>query len=107
MLMWLFFNQIAYRHYHLLENGTVIEHSHPFKNNMQKNTPYQKHTHSDTEYLLLSQITTASFVLVIIMALLGLLGSNALLLFIFPINSFVKAPDLGSHRLRGPPILSR
>lgn len=104
--MWLFFNQIAYRHYHLLDNGMVIEHAHPYKNNMQKNTPYQSHKHSDAEYLILAQVSNVSFLLVFFMALLGLLGFDHQTLLSFFRQNNQKRLTLSAHRLRGPPHFS-
>lgn len=73
---------------------------------MQDDTPYQKHTHSDAEYLLLSQISTASFLLVFFMAVLGLWGSKSQLLLSYVAQNHVKDLGLSSHRLRGPPHYS-
>lgn len=57
VVLLLFFNQIAFRHYHILDNGLVIEHSHPYKNNPIKGSPFQKHNHTDFEYSILAQIS--------------------------------------------------
>ncbi len=105
LVMWLFFNQIAYRHYHLLDNGIVVEHAHPFKNNMQKDTPYQKHTHTDAEFFFLAQISASTFLLVFFFAFLGLLrpDSQLILSFFRPVHFY--QITLSSNRLRGPPQL--
>ena len=45
-LLLLMFNATAFKHYHILSNGQVIEHSHPLSNS---SSPIKNHHHSKTE----------------------------------------------------------
>ncbi|MBW6479538.1 MAG: hypothetical protein K0B37_08930 [Bacteroidales bacterium] len=104
MVMFLFFNQVAFWHYHVLENGMVVEHSHPFKNNPKPGTPFQKHHHSDFEFTVLAQISHLAGTLLAYLVL-GLIINN----IAAPLNNFYKAADYRSsylitEKLRGPPV---
>jgi hypothetical protein len=102
-VLWLYFGQAAFWHYHVLENGIVIEHSHPFKNNPLPGTPFQNHQHSDFEYSVLTQLSNV-FSLLVFLLVLGLIPLKP----VMP-NLTVYAPPatqpvyLLSNRLRGPP----
>lgn len=105
LVMWLFFNQVAFWHYHVLDNGIVVEHAHPFKNKPIPGTPYQSHQHSDFEYSLLAQISNMISLLLFAMVL-GLFLHNISRYYREGYQSFI--PDPGHyliHRLRGPPIV--
>lgn len=104
MVMFLFFNQVAFWHYHLLENGMVVEHSHPFKNNPNPGTPFQKHHHTDFEFTVLAQITNLASILVVFLFLELIINSSAA-----PVNNYYKtaiyrSSYLLTDRLRGPPL---
>ena len=104
LVMWLFFNQVAFWHYHVLENGIVVEHAHPFKNKPIPGTPYQSHQHSDFEYSLLAQISNMISLLLFAMVL-GLFLQNISSQFIKEYQSFIPIPGhYRIHRLRGPPV---
>jgi hypothetical protein len=104
LVMWLFYNQSAYWHFHITPAGIIIEHSHPFTNSASPDTPFQKHHHSDFEYSILTQISNAFSLIVFLMA--------AILIFQKQSKDYqnpdlitIKTHDyLNSHRLRGPPI---
>lgn len=51
-LMWLFFNTTYNRHIHVLADGYVITHSHPFAKSQTASNPLQTHKHSKKEILL-------------------------------------------------------
>lgn len=102
--MWLFFNQVAFWHYHILDNGIVVEHAHPFKNSPKQGTPYQSHQHSDFEYTILAQVSNITTLL--------LIGIVLGLLFKFTthpknyarVAATVTSEYLSIERLRGPPV---
>ncbi len=104
LVMWLFFNQVAFWHYHLHESGIVIEHAHPFQNNTQPGTPYQQHQHSDFEYTLFAQISSIAGLLVVLL-IAGLLFHN----FSFQLpgipGASIRPVYLSVFRLRGPPAI--
>jgi hypothetical protein len=45
----------AFYHSHLVR-GVVITHSHPYKNFHDKNSPFQKHQHTNSEYQFVQQL---------------------------------------------------
>jgi|GEM_PF-3700954 hypothetical protein len=53
------FNNLAFRHSHLLPSGQVISHAHPYSNSL----PFPDHAHQDLELGLLDLISNASMVL--------------------------------------------
>ena len=65
----LFFNDISNKHYHILADGTVIQHAHPF-NDTSSDTPFQEHEHSKTEFAFLALvnnvISLVAFALILI-----------------------------------------
>lgn len=56
-MLLLFYSQAAYWHYHILGDGTVVKHAHPYNSESGATTPYQNHRHSDFELLALAQLT--------------------------------------------------
>jgi hypothetical protein len=71
----LFYNNVLNRHFHRLPNGIVIEHAHPFQKGSETgSTPFQKHNHSDIEYLLLDIIYSGGVLII--------LGFSGLLIFL-------------------------
>ncbi len=104
--MWLFFNQLANWHYHILPNGVIVEHAHPFTNNQAPGTPYQNHNHTDFEYTILGLISSITGLIILAFILSGFLfraGARRLILanlVLFP-KQVCKA-----HLQRGPPVFS-
>lgn len=47
---------VLFYHSHLLFNGVVISHSHPFKSDPDNKSPFQSHSHSSTAYNLIDQL---------------------------------------------------
>lgn len=106
LVMWLFFNQAAFWHYHIVGNGVVVEHSHPYKNHTLPGTPFQKHHHSDFEYSILAQLSNI-LTLIIFFFALGFIA-NTLYKPVFNLYRQVglKAVFHSLLFLRGPPIYS-
>jgi hypothetical protein len=103
LVLVLYFNQVSNWHSHVLHNGLVIEHSHPFKNSKIPGTPFQNHHHSDFDYLLLAQMTLV-LTLLATAFVFGLIGLRSHFDFpIFSNSSFVKTPELSNNLLRAPP----
>lgn len=100
------FNQTSNWHYHVLDNGMVIEHSHPHKNSKTPGTPFQNHHHSDFEYQILAQLSVVFTLLAIFLILsFGIISANRFLK-VFPIEFFRKEYWLANHPLRAPPLLA-
>jgi len=102
-VLWLFFNQIAFWHYHILDNGMVVEHAHPFTNSTQPGTPYQNHHHTDFEHTLLAQLSNLVGLLVFLLVVGALTSKLSQPLPCRYQVSVVSSEYLKIHRLRGPP----
>jgi len=64
-LFLLYYNSAANWHFHLLKNGTLIEHSHPYSKATSPGSPFASHNHSASDLLYLDMI---SHILVLILA---------------------------------------
>lgn len=99
----LYYNQSANWHYHITENGIVVEHAHPFSNSMIPGTPYQDHEHSDFEYLVLAQLMhtlgLAAIVLLLLASVLLRQRKNTPL----PVPVVTGPDPMGPNPTRGPP----
>ena len=102
-VMWLSFSHVAFWHSHVLENGIVIQHSHPLNGFPAPGTPFQQHSHTDLELIILSQIGHFTGVLIFLL----LLGSIYLKIIEKYNGSksigFLKPIYLYGSYLRGPP----
>jgi hypothetical protein len=103
LVMFLFFNQVAFWHFHVLDNGIVVEHAHPFKNNPKPGTPFQNHHHTDFEYSVLAQISNAISLLVFSVLLAGVFQGLFVNIIPKPLVIPLQSSFLSAHRLRGPP----
>ncbi len=102
----LFWNNAVNWHYHQLPNGIVVEHAHPYsKTPASPGTPFEKHHHSDFEYLILDLIYHGT--LIVLMVVLALVAYRQLLMR----NIRLKLPERVYSRyyslplLRGPPLI--
>ncbi len=102
-VMFLYFNQSANWHYHITKDGFIVEHAHPFANNMIPGTPFQDHEHSDAEYLFLAEMMHSLGLVFVVLLLLGLLLQSKKRSSVLPIPAFL--PDNGTQPIipRGPP----
>jgi hypothetical protein len=102
-VMWMFFSHVAFWHFHILENGVVIEHSHPFKNNPKPGTPFQSHHHTDFEYTVLAQISQIAGILIFLL-IIGFIYRDLLEKYrITAIHLRLPLSHLSLPNLRGPP----
>jgi len=65
-VMWLFFNANVNRHIHMLSNGYMITHAHPFKEIPSNSDPNKSHQHSRKELMLLSLISSIATTLLLL-----------------------------------------
>lgn len=49
------FNKFIYTHTHVLADGTIVSHAHPY-NKQADSSPFKKHYHTKFEFVLLSQL---------------------------------------------------
>lgn len=104
LVLALFFNQSSFWHYHVLQNGMVIEHSHPFKSETTPGTPYQNHKHSDFNYLLLAQISLVITLVSVVLALVLWAQPKAIFSLSKPTQVYLKGHEFSSRLLRAPPM---
>ena len=78
-ILLLFFNSSWNTHKHILANGQIIEHAHPFKAK-NSSTPYQNHQHTSYEQFFISfankQFSTVLFSAVLITIFFKLLKTE-------------------------------
>ncbi len=104
MVMWLFFNQAAFWHYHTMGNGVVVEHAHPYKNHTLPGTPFQKHHHSDFEYSILAQLSNILILLLFLIVLGLVVNTSNRPVFNFYRSVFATTDYHFFRYLRGPPM---
>lgn len=105
LVMGLFFNQAANWHLHRLDNGTVIEHAHPFERSCNNNSPFQDHHHSGQEFIFLGMISNALTLLLVafvVAAALFIVGEKVTDRYV---SRFATAPDFSANLLRAPPVI--
>lgn len=67
-------NNTLFVHIHILPDGRVIEHAHPYKTSDKNSAPQSNHHHTSQEFLLLSHIYhlfSKAYTLFIVMLFLG------------------------------------
>ena len=102
LFIWTGFQLATNIHYHKLPNGVVVAHSHPYKADTQK-TPFASHHHSQTEFLLLQQLTI--FLKVAPLVLLMMFAICIMLVFrLYRATFYNKLTFLTSFSFRAPPL---
>ena len=70
-ISWLIINSTINGHYHKLDNGEIIYHCHPYKHNNNKNSPFEDHKHTESEYFIIAQVSNPVMLLFIFLILIG------------------------------------
>jgi hypothetical protein len=100
MMGMLIANKCIFTHTHILANGSVVTHSHPFdKPNDPK--PYKTHNHTNAEFLSLDALDVL-FPAVFVALAFGLFYRKAR--YPFQISLFLPAPFFNTNKGRAPPI---
>ena len=68
VILLLFFNTSNNKHTHILPNGQIVNHAHPFKSD-NSSTPYQNHKHTPFELIFLSFLSNSIGLLPVLLAL--------------------------------------
>lgn len=68
-------NQGLFLHPHILENGTIVSHSHPYDKN-QDSEPYKQHHHTKAEFLFYSNLNILFLSVLLIVSFLSLISKN-------------------------------
>lgn len=102
----LFHNRVSNWHFHVLHNGIVVEHSHPYSDSKKDGTPFQNHQHSDSEFLMLAELSNALTVLVVALMVAGMLLEKTTRQTTLPRIIFLSGQGAAANPLRGPPMIS-
>ena len=105
-LCWVFYNHAANWHFHILPNGMIVEHAHPYDKHANPDSPFHNHNHTKSELLYLDIIT---HVLVVIVAAFFLSQIfRAFTQLSIPLRPLVRIPaDYGQVKdSRAPPLRS-
>lgn len=102
----LFHNRVSNWHYHVLHNGMVVEHAHPFKHASKSGTPFQSHQHSEAEFLILSELSNVLTMLVVALVIAGMMLETIARHTRLPAPVFVSKHHYTSRQLRAPPVIS-
>ena len=107
LTMLLFHNQLSNWHYHMLSNGMMVKHAHPYNKAENPGSPLSNHTHSDFEFLLFGQLSNISLILFFLLFTLFSAGifSRKLLISKYPFP-FLTQCYLSLNFLRAPPCNS-
>ena len=73
----LLLNKAVYSHTHKLEDGTTIQHAHPFKKSTD-NQPFKSHTHNESDLLIIQQLNNFFFTIAFLFALIISFSKNVL-----------------------------
>ena len=107
LVIWLHHNQMTNWHYHLMSNGVVVIHAHPYNSHTIPDTPFQTHQHNSHEYFFLSLIFNTVPHLVALLVLGFLFHFMIRNLFLFPVAGNIKHSFYRTLLLRGPPKLAQ
>lgn len=65
----LIINNAVFTHFHILENGTIISHAHPFDKFAENSNKKPQHTHSEKEYVFYKILSSVLNYILIVFAL--------------------------------------
>lgn len=104
MVLALYYNQVANWHLHLLNNGFVVEHAHPYRQDKVPDTPYQQHQHTGFEYQILAQVSFLPSLLMVAAGFIALAPARTLSLTILPSPVYIEQYRNAGSQFRAPPF---
>jgi len=99
----LFFNASDNKHKHLLANGQIIEHAHPFKSD-NSSTPFQNHKHTPFDLVFLSFLSNSIGLIPILLVFSALFFQLNNEKIIFYAKRFVQKHYIEKYIGRAPPL---
>ena len=96
-------NNAFFIHSHILPNGEVIQHAHPYNKSENPESPYKTHHHSSFEFILLNNLF--SFLWLIIIAVFIDFNKDVHFFSISKLT-FRKTYTYSFSLSRGPPVIS-
>jgi len=107
VLLMLFHNQLANWHYHVLQNGMVVKHAHPYNKAENAGSPAGNHKHSDSEFLHFGQFTDIAYLIFFfILTLLFFREKGSKQLGEYVNTALAQLQLLNLRFLRAPPALA-
>lgn len=104
VVVWLFFNTTANRHIHVLSDGFVISHSHPFVKNQADSKDSNPHQHTRKELMLLSLFSGLVFSILSLLVLKPKLHNHPQLLRIRVTHQEPEKKYFQVHHYHAPPV---
>jgi len=98
-------NNLANIHGHVLPNGRMLWHAHPYKPDKNSRSPFQSHTHSDGELLFLDSLCHAGFLPGVFFAGAAMVFSILKTPLVFPPAASKVSAFIRCAATRGPPSL--
>ncbi|MDP4210639.1 MAG: hypothetical protein Q8928_17660 [Bacteroidota bacterium] len=86
---WLFTNAVINQHSHILPNGQIITHAHPYTPDKGSSSPFQSHQHSPLIFQILGQLSNPA----------GIFGIAAAILSVFLFRKQNLIAGLTAHPL--------
>ena len=97
------FNSISNKHYHKLANGEVISHSHPYHKS-NSHSPFQEHSHSNTELIFLSTISNSVFIIFFIISVIIIIKFEFKRITVKQFITHTNTNFFKKNIYRGPPL---
>ena len=98
------FNNAFFFHSHILSNGVVISHAHPFTEKTDSSAPFKSHKHTKYELVLINMVNNALFLLSFFLIAFSIFAIKSILFVIKQIG--VPQTPLYIFPLgRAPPVL--
>lgn len=105
-MLLLYHNQAVNWHFHLLKDGSVVKHAHPYSNDNTASTPFQKHQHGDYELFVLAQLSSIVTLLVVALMVACLFEQNRAFKQLLSQVDVLKTTCQSVLTLRGPPAVN-
>ncbi len=105
-LLLLYHNQAVNWHFHLLKDGSVVKHAHPYSSDTPASTPFQKHHHGEFEMFVLTQLSQIVTLLVAVLLIAGLFLQKSTFIQAPWQTVFVQSVCRSTLSLRGPPVVN-
>ncbi len=102
LILFSVYNEVANGHTHILDNGQVEVHAHPFTNGDSSNN--SEHEHSDVNFHLIKSITHSTYIIAFILLAIALINKifrKKIAVYISPI---LENSTTTIFKLRGPPL---
>ncbi len=105
-VFWLYHNQMVNWHYHVMDNGAVIKHAHPYSSSRIPGKPYQDHQHTTAEFFMLALLFSSTSLLAILLVLGILFSHLTTSLFVTRTSPSIVFGFSQTNLLRGPPAFA-